>query len=418
MIELIAGDYSMRRPPMAVNVKALDAMEAIGTMKHGEDEYSLKNVNMLLSLSKSGQLTVETAYYKGTNYPSSYTMKKNMMNLTGTLFARENRKLHFEVPVTYEVETEIKELFKKRTVKHTYHAFLTAMVDHVFDMLEEVRVKGNLITFVYIASQILPSKMPPPPPGVKETAPPPPPPPADMHVKFSFESSETKAFVKDLYDWAERHGIKMPRLVDEDVSHHQMEEFEHKIAEEAERVNVDAEIAKLEQMKNSGILSEAEFQASKDRLIKEYGGSSVELAEKKELRQFLSGEEEVDKKKEPEEEKESEEEEEEGLKNLQQFLGTETGKDEGKEAPPPAQPEPVETPATQTKPAEAPPPAPAPAPPPAPKPAEAPPPPAPEPPAPAPPPPASKDKCPTCGGPLNYQARSKRWFCPKCKKSP
>lgn len=319
MIELIAGDYSMRRPPMAVNVRALDSMEAVGTIKHGEDEYALKNVNMVLSLGKSGQIASETHYYPGTNYPSSYTMRKNMRDNIGTLFARENKKLHFEVPVVYEMETEVKEFLKRRVVKHAYHAFLTAVVDYLFDLLIEVRIKGDIITFVYTPFPVVAKgELPPPPPPGKEI--PPPPPSPETRIKFSFQTPEVREFAKDLYDWAERHSIRLPRLMDEDMDHQQIEELEKKIVEEAEKVNVEEEIAKLEKLKTSGILSDDEFQASKVRLLKEYGGSQVEA---KELQQFLSGDK-VEKKEEEAEPKKEE------LKGLQHFLETVPEREEEK----------------------------------------------------------------------------------------
>lgn len=189
MLELSITNYQMRRPPMAANVRALSDMPARMTVHDTGNEYVKKMMITAYALEKQNQVVVEKDP-SGTNINLSREFKGSV----GTLYLRENRKLHFEIDSNYVEEIEIKAFFSKKIEKRHHVACVTGIVSFTFDDLIEVRIAGNRITFTYT---LLPDGKGQP-------------------VAFAFEMPEVRSFARDLYDWAERKGFKLMKAVDED----------------------------------------------------------------------------------------------------------------------------------------------------------------------------------------------------------
>ena len=189
MLELSITNYQMRRPPMATNVRALNDMNSMLVIVHQENDYVKKMILTAQALDKQQQVHIDKDA-SGT----TYTLNRNFMGSVGTLYLRENRKLHFEVETPYVEEIEIKAFFSKKVEKRHHVACLTGVVPFTFDHLVEIRISGNRITFTF--SQSADGKGP--------------------MIPFGFEMADVRQFARDLYEWAERKGFKLLKPVDDD----------------------------------------------------------------------------------------------------------------------------------------------------------------------------------------------------------
>ena len=130
MLELSITSYQMRRPPMATNVRALSDMPALMVIHYAENDFVKKILTTAQSLEKTGQVHIEKDA-TGINY----TTTRNFHDAVGTLYLRENRKLHFEIETPYMEEIEIKAFFSKKVEKRHHVACLTGVVPFTFDHL-------------------------------------------------------------------------------------------------------------------------------------------------------------------------------------------------------------------------------------------------------------------------------------------
>lgn len=192
MLELSITNYQMRRPPMATNVRALSPMPSFMVIHASENEYVKKMITTANALQKENQVQIEKD-------PSGVqlTLTRNFQGALGTIYLRENRKIHFEIESPYVEEIEVKAFFSKKIEKKHHVACITGVVPFTFDLLTEVRIAGNRITFTYTV------------------------PLADgktQQVQYLFEMADVRAFARDLYEWAERKTFKIVKAIDEDFA--------------------------------------------------------------------------------------------------------------------------------------------------------------------------------------------------------
>lgn len=188
-MELSITNYQMRRPPMATHVIAHSDMPAQMVIHDSPNEYVKKAIMTAEALQKQGHLIINKDP-AGTNY----SVFKNFKGTVGTIYLRENRKIHFEIDSAYDEEIVIKAFFSKKIEKRHHVACVTGIIPFTFDHLIDVRLRGNTITFTYSLT----------PDG------------QGQRVQFMFEMPDVRQFAKDLYEWAEKKNFKIVKAVDED----------------------------------------------------------------------------------------------------------------------------------------------------------------------------------------------------------
>jgi hypothetical protein len=169
---------------MIPNAKALTDIVGLMTIRYAEVDYVLKTIKAVTNLSKQGFVSLDAPDPRGL-----YTVRKNFRGTVGTLYFRENKRLHFEVEQPYMEETEIKAFFTKRVERKQMLVYITAIPQPTLDMVKEVRLKGKTFTLSYQSNEV-----------------------------YSFEMEDPRIFAKDLYEWVGRKAFqfRLPKPIDED----------------------------------------------------------------------------------------------------------------------------------------------------------------------------------------------------------